>query len=81
MGRNGGVALPPPSVYVRCLLYYNITPNRAVQHKALALYTHTRERERKEQKRDGAFINALREIVMIVPVGTIILHYDTLMKL
>jgi hypothetical protein len=46
-----------------------------------SLYIRAHERERKEQKRDGAFINALHEIVMIVPVGTIILHYDTLVAL
>jgi len=52
-----------------------------------------RTQERKEQKRNRAFINALRKsddahtnvlliiYKSIVPIGTIILHNDTLMTL
>jgi len=66
--------------YIRCLLCYYITPNRAVQHKAVALYTRTQESEKNRKEIEYGFTHYVRLIPYksIVPLGTIILHNDTL---
>jgi hypothetical protein len=79
VGRKGGVALPPPSVYEMFIVLHHNSKSCCTTQSSRFTYSHTRER--KEQKLDRAFINTLHKIIMIVPVGTIILQYGTLMAL